>query len=333
MAGSPPEARGLRRDEVRLMVATSGGPHGTRFSNLPDHLRRGDVVVVNTSPTMPAAVRGWREGREITVHFSQLHDDGTWTVELRRGDRSGPIRDGAKGETCRVPGGSVTLLVSADRTKGVGVRLWRARADISGGVRRLMRRHGAPIRYGYVSGDWPLDHYQTIFADRSHWPGSAEMASAARPFSRDLVERLQSRGVRLVPVVLDAGVSSLESGEAPPAEAFSVGHETAVAVNRARADGGRVIAVGTTVTRALESSVDEHGEVHARAGWTSLVLGPDHPTEVIDGLVTGWHPPGASHVKLLEAVAGSELVDRAYQRAVEEGYLWHEFGDSCFLLP
>jgi S-adenosylmethionine:tRNA ribosyltransferase-isomerase len=128
-------------------------------------------------------------------------------------------------------------------------------------------------------------------------------------------------------------VSSLEAGESPAAERFEVPRTTAELVNLTRASGGRVVAVGTTVTRALETTADEHGQVSPGAGWTELVLGADRPARAVTGLVTGWHSPGASHLELLEAVGGQELVESAYEAAVRLGYLWHEFGDSCLLLP
>jgi S-adenosylmethionine:tRNA ribosyltransferase-isomerase len=213
-------------------------------------------------------------------------------------------------------------------------------------VHGYLARHGQPIRHSYVPGRWPLTAYQTVFA-RS--PGSAEMPSAARPFTADLVTRLIAAGVVLAPITLHTGVASLEAGEAPLPEWFEVPQPTADLVNLARAAGRRVIAVGTTCTRALESAIaggggqagpvddgpDEAvaGTVTARRGWTSLVLGPAHPARVVTGLITGWHEAGASHLALLEAVAGRTLVEAAYREAAAAGYLWHEFGDSCLLLP
>jgi S-adenosylmethionine:tRNA ribosyltransferase-isomerase len=175
-----------------------------------------------------------------------------------------------------------------------------------------------------------LAEYQTVFARE---PGSAEMPSAGRPFTAELVTELVSRGIGISPITLHTGVSSQEAGEPPQPERFAVPETTARAVNMTRAWGGRVIAVGTTVTRALESAVDDAGIVRARSGWTGLVLGPQRPAAVVGGLITGWHAPGASHLDLLEAVAGADLVDRAYTEALRARYLWHEFGDSCLLLP
>jgi S-adenosylmethionine:tRNA ribosyltransferase-isomerase len=139
--------------------------------------------------------------------------------------------------------------------------------------------------------------------------------------------------VVVAPITLHTGVSSQEDGEPPLAEPFRVPEPTARLVNMTRASGGRVVAVGTTVTRALETAAAEDGTVRARCGWTDLVLGPDRPARVVTGLVTGWHAPGASHLQLLHAVAGPEIVERAYAEALRERYQWHEFGDSCLLLP
>jgi S-adenosylmethionine:tRNA ribosyltransferase-isomerase len=234
------------------------------------------------------------------------------------------------GENVRLPSAMTLHVLGAhpDAWQAGSSRLWRARFD--GVVEPYLAEHGRPITYGYVRGRWPLSAYQTIFArERS----SAEMPSAARPFSHRLVTELITRGVNLAPIVLHCGVSSLEAGEAPQDERFNVPAPTAWLVNETRRTGGRVIAVGTTATRALESVANEDGVVAAGEGWTDLVLGPGNAARVVDGLITGWHQPGASHLALLEAVAGPELVQSAYDEALAAEYLWHEFGDSCLLLP
>ncbi len=332
VADSPPEARGLERDQVSLMAASPSGFVDTTFRTLPALLAPGDLLVVNTSPTRAAAVSGTRGHLPVVVHLSTPLDDGRWVVELRRPDAAGPVRDGRPGEAVGVPGGSVVLAEPADGGPAGNVRLWQARIEVAGGVRCLMRRHGRPIRYGYVAGEWPLSMYQTVFADRRGWPGSAEMPSAGRPFTTRLVRALRQNGVRLAAVELHAGVSSQEAHEPPQPERFAVPERTASLVAATRQRGGRVIAVGTTVTRALESSAGEDGKVVPAAGWTDLVLGPGRPARIVDGLITGWHPPEASHLDLLRAVAGPALVAGAYERAVVGDYLWHEFGDSCLLL-
>ncbi|NNF65027.1 MAG: S-adenosylmethionine:tRNA ribosyltransferase-isomerase [Acidimicrobiia bacterium] len=333
VASMPPEARGLRRDQVRLLVASPGNVVHTQFAQLADHLVAGDLLVVNTSPTMPAAVDGFVRGRAVSVHFSSRTARWNWTIEVRQRDNSGPVLDLHRGDVVEVECGAIALLEPAAPAGTEGVRLWRSQVAVKGGVRRYLARHGRPIRYGYVPDPWPLSAYQTVFADDSIWPGSAEMASAARPFSVSLVDHLRAAGVGIEPIALHAGVSSLEAHEPPPAEPFEVPRNTAAAVNRTKRSGRRVIAVGTTVTRALESVADDDGFVSFRAGWTDLVLGPDRPGRVVDGIITGWHPPEASHLELLEAVAGRDLVTAAYEAAVGGDYLWHEFGDSCLLLP
>ncbi|VVJ19709.1 S-adenosylmethionine:tRNA ribosyltransferase-isomerase-like protein [Amycolatopsis camponoti] len=319
-ASAPPEARGLARDEVRLLVASPAGVHHTVFSSLGSHLRPGDLLVVNTSGTLPAAVDAVRAGRPVVVHFSTSLDDGSWVIELRA--PGGPLLDGRAGERLELPGGaSLTLLAPA--SPGVA-RLWRAAVAVEGSVPGFLSAAGRPIRYGYVPRAWPLPDYQTVFARE---PGSAEMPSAARPFSESLVVRLVTDGVLFAPLVLHTGVSSPEAGEPPQAERFRVPPTTAALVSWVRSQGGRVIAVGTTAARALESAAEGTSE-----GWTDLVLGPERPARVVDGIVTGLHAPEASHLLLLEAVAGRGLVQRAYDAAVERRYLWHEFGDVSLLL-
>ena len=324
-ASAPPESRGLRRDKVRLLVATGDGIVESEFLGLPDHLEPGDLLVVNTSATLAAAVDGIRsDGSEVVVHFSTRLDDGTWTAEVRpRTDAEGPVPDIRPGEQLRLHEATVSVLTTPPGQH----RLHRVRADRS--VHELMWDHGRPIRYGYVPHAWPLEAYQTVFARE---PGSAEMPSAARPFSVELVTDLVRQGVLITPITLHTGVSSQEVGEPPQPEWYRVPAETAALVNHVRSQGHRVVAVGTTVTRALESAQQE-GTVNAAQGWTDLVLGPERPARVVDGLITGWHEHGASHLELLRAIAGDRLVQSAYDEASRRGLLWHEFGDSCLLLP
>ncbi len=327
----PPEARGLRRDEVRLLVADGNAVHHARFHDLGRFLRTGDLVVVNDSATVPAAVDGGRPGiGAVTVHFSTALDDGSWAVELRPPGRAkGPVDDAFPGQRVRLPGEAALTLLESWPRPGVGdSRLWRVEVEGARDVRRLLRAHGRPITYAYVRGRWPLDDYQTVFARRQ---GSAEMPSAGRPFSQELVAALRADGIGFATITLHTGVSSLEPGEGPLPEPFEVPRATAERVNATRAAGGRVIAVGTTVTRALETASHADRSVSAASGWTDLVLGPDRPARAVDGIVTGWHAPGASHLDLLEAVAGPETVRGAYEHALAGDYLWHEMGDGCLL--
>ena len=325
-ADQPPEQRGLPRDQVRLLAARPDGVEHARFADLAGFLAPGDLVVVNTSATLAAAVDGLRAGAdEVTVHFSTALDDGTWLVEVRpRVDATGPVPDATAGERITLPVGVVATLL--DR-RG---RLWQADIAVEGDVETYLERHGRPITYSYVRGHWPIDAYQTAF---TRDPGSAEMPSAGRPFTSDLVTTLITAGVAVAPITLHTGVSSLEEGERPLPERYRVPRATARLVNLTKASGGRIVAVGTTVARALETVTHVDGWVGAGSGWTDLVLGPSRPARVVNGLITGWHAPGASHLLLLEAVAGAGLVASAYREALAEGYLWHEFGDSCLLLP
>ncbi|HEV2376417.1 MAG TPA: S-adenosylmethionine:tRNA ribosyltransferase-isomerase [Streptosporangiaceae bacterium] len=330
-ASAPPEERGLTRDGVCLLVATPDGLAHARFADLPHYLHEGDLLVVNTSATVAAALDGQRpDGRAVTVHLSTTLDDGRWLVELREGSAGrGRVGDASRGDTIALPGGeSLTLLTRYPDP--AANRLWTAAPTVLGDVAAFLAGHGRPIRYDYVPDPWPLAAYQTVFARD---PGSAEMPSAARPFTTALVTALVTAGVVIAPVTLHAGVASLDASEPPLQERFSVPGPTAELVNLTRAAGRRVVAVGTTCTRALESATGPDGTVHASRGWTSLVLGPDNPVRTVTGIITGWHDPAASHLALLQAVAGTRLVQAAYTEAERAGYLWHEFGDSCLLLP
>lgn len=345
-AAVPPEHRGLVRDQVRLLVARPNLIAHTAFTHIGEHLEPGDLVVVNTSPTRPGALTGslsmsHTRRRPVIVHLSTRHGD-RWEIELRLPDGTGPVLDAAAGDHVQLhPTGTVHLIAAAD-DRPEGVRIWHATIETPSTMAAHLRAHGRPITYAHSPRDLPLALRQTIFARlttkaTSHDPiragASAEMASAGRPFTPTLVTDLIRRGITVAPLTLHSGVSSFEAQEAPRAEPWDLPEVTADLVNRTRARGGRVVAIGTTVTRALETAALPSGTVAPGRGWTELVLGPDRPARVVDGLVTGWHPPRASHLLLLEAVAGRSLVAQAYESALNGFYLWHEFGDSCLFLP
>jgi S-adenosylmethionine:tRNA ribosyltransferase-isomerase len=323
----PPE-----RDRVRMLVASRAGIRHAAFLDLPDLLAPGDLLVVNTSATLPAALQVDRVGGpDLRIHLStplpeppgrSWPDDGheRWVVELRAG--AAAYAGGRAGDRLPLPGGGRAELLAPYLG---GRRLWAARLTLPEELHAYLRMYGRPIRYRHLREPRPLADFQTIFADE---PGSAEMPSAGRPFSERVLARLEDRGVALAAVVLHAGVSSLERGESPYPERFRVPAGTAAAVNRA----ARVIAVGTTVVRALESTAGEDGTVRAAEGWTRLLVEPGRGVRAVDGILTGWHDPDASHLLMLDAIAGSALVERSYAAALADGYRWHEFGDSHLLL-
>lgn len=320
-ATTPPEARGLARDEVRMLVAAPDLLAHRQVLDLPDVLHPGDLLVVNTSATLPAAVG--------PVHVSTQLDDGDWVVEARTPGNDGPA-GATDGAVLHLPGG-VDLHVRGPHPRGQR-RLWRATPRPETDRTTYLLEHGRPVTYPYVEGEWPLESRQNVYATV---PGSAEMPSAGRPLSERVLVTLMARGVVVAPVVLHTGVSSQESHEPPQPEQYVVPEATARLVNGTREAGRRVVAVGTTVVRALETVASRRGVVHPAAGWTSLVLGPDRPARVVDGLLTGLHEAEASHLDLLRAVAGDRLVDRSYD-VVTQGprvYLWHEFGDTMLFLP
>ncbi|MGY1812695.1 S-adenosylmethionine:tRNA ribosyltransferase-isomerase [Blastococcus sp. SYSU D00820] len=330
-ATAPPEQRGLPRDGVRLMTVRPGGIAHRVFRDLPDALEPGDLVVVNTSATLPARLDVLRlDGRRVPLHVSTTLDDGDWVVELRRPGNTGPDLGVEPGSVVGLPGGAVLRLLAGYPDPARASRLWRARPDPPTDLPALLAASGRPIGYRYLRGEVALADAQNVYATE---PGSAENASAGRPFTDRLLVRLMARGVAVVPLVLHAGVSSPELHEPPAPERFAVPEATARLVTSTRDAGRRVVAVGTTVTRALEAATGEDGGTRPAAGWTDLVLGPDRPARVVTGLLTGLHAPEASHLRLLEAVAGPALVERAYAAAVAERYLWHEYGDTMLFLP
>ena len=339
------------RADVRLMVARRSATDVShhRFADLGDVLEAGDLLVVNTSAVIPAALdargvdgdmhssaraavganRVSRAG--LRPHLSTEQPGGFWVVEPRRAAGPGTKRYVGTPPTQLLLAGGGRAALLAPYPAGTGlVRLWLARLDVPGDLLAYLRANGEPIRYAHADAAWPIDAYQSVF---SRDPGSAEMPSAARPFTEALVTELVTRGIVLAPITLHTGVSSQEAGEPPYAERYGVPPATASLVNAAHADGRRVIAVGTTVVRALESTADGAGRSHPGGGWTELVVTPERGVRVVDGLVTGWHEPESSHLAMLEAIAGRDLLDASYAAAVDEGYRWHEFGDSHLILP
>jgi S-adenosylmethionine:tRNA ribosyltransferase-isomerase len=284
-----------------MLVGAADRIDHRHFTDLPDVLRPGDVLVVNTSGTLPAAVPV--RDTPFAVHFSTELDDGRWLVEPR----------GATGRVLTLAGDAELTLLEPYTE-----RLFIASLDRP--VRPYLLRHGRPIRYGYVPDEWPLSDYQTVFATE---PGSAEMPSAGRPFTDRIVTRLVSRGILIVPIVLHTGVASAEAHERPYPERFAVPEQTRNVIDHA---SGQVIAVGTTVVRALESAYEGRPD-----GWTDLVITQDRGVRVVDGLLTGFHEPRASHLDMLAAIVDPPVLDHCYRAALDEGYLWHEFGDVCLL--
>jgi S-adenosylmethionine:tRNA ribosyltransferase-isomerase len=320
-ATTTPERRGLARDGVRLLVTdvAKRTHHDAAFRELPWFLRRGDLLVVNDSATLPAALVARRaDGTPFPLHLSTQIGGELWIAEPRApvsaGERA--VLDG---------GGNATFLSPVDPSH---LRLWYVMLSIPAPLDAFLARYGAPIRYRYVSETLPIGSYQTIFA---RIPGSAEMPSAGRPFSQRSIDELRRAGVAVAAITLHTGVSSPERHERPYRERFDVSAQTAAAVNATRRHGGRVIAVGTTVVRALESAV-AGGEAVAASGWTDLIVTPERGVAVVDGLLTGFHEPEASHLDLLRAFADDALLERAYAHALGAGYLWHEFGDVHLLL-
>jgi S-adenosylmethionine:tRNA ribosyltransferase-isomerase len=324
-ANEPPEVRGRSRDHVRLLVASGDGSvlHA-RFTDLPAQLRPGDLIVVNTSATLPAAVDATlADGSRVELHYSTRLPADLHLVELRRvADRATtPFLDDLAGQRVELPGGAHVTLLSRYRDG----RLWVATLHLpdGGDVVTWLRQHGRAIRYAHVDRDWPISAYQNTYATE---PGSAEMPSAGRPFTPELITALVARGIDVAPLVLHTGVSSLESHEPPYPEWYRVPPDTARRVNQARA-------AGTTVVRALESAADASGQIHPAEGWTELVVTPQSGLRAVDGLLTGMHEPRASHLLMLEAVLPRPVLANAYDAALRQGYLWHEFGDVMLLVP
>lgn len=338
-ASMPPEARGLERDEVRLLVSYRSDNRvlHSQFRQIGDVLEAGDVLVINTSGTMNAALNAWRaDGTRLELHLSTHLPADIWLVEGRvaHGTSTVLCDDLHSGEKLRLEGGAEVLLYTPYRDSlhpaHVSQRLWVATLQLPNALHDYLIQYGFPIRYSYVKEKWPIAYYQTVYATET---GSAEMPSAGRAFTPELITRLVAKGVQFAPLLLHTGVASPEEHEPPYEEFYRVPTQTARIVNVARVAGKRVVAVGTTVVRALETVIDETGETHPGEGWTRVIVTPERGIRSVNALLTGFHEPHATHLLMLEALASRRHLALTYHEALREGYLWHEFGDLHLILP
>jgi len=337
-AKEPPEARGLSRDEVRLMVShisTNQVMH-TRFCHIGDFLEPGDVLVINTSGTLNAALPAIRsDGTQLELHLSTHLTTSLWVVEMRayqdnREKTTERFYGIHPGESFELPaGGSVTLHTPYAPGHELS-RLWIATLNLPVPFLDYLEQHGFPIRYSYVKEGWPLSYYQTVYATEM---GSAEMPSAGRAFTSELLTRLIARGIQIAPLLLHTGVASTEHDEPVYEEYYRVSEPTARLVNAAHLAHQRVIAVGTTVVRALETVTDICGVTHPGEGWTDILITPERGIRSVNGLLTGLHEPLSTHLAMLETLTGRAHLEITYREALKQGYLWHEFGDLHLILP
>ena len=350
LAREPPEKRGLARDQVRLLAVerATGRLRHTRFDGLGELLRPGDCLVFNASRTLPASLQamlshGPAAGQMLHLRLARANEDGTWSaLPLTTGDDpwAGDLR-GARLEFRAAPTAmpedtfSEPLMAEVIGRDPLVERLWRLRfsrsgSDLMGSLSRL----GDPVRYWYTAAPWDLDCYQTVYARE---PGSMEMPSAGRAFSWKLLLDLRRRGIDAAFLVLHAGLSSyldeaFDAGHPASVEPYRLEAEAADRINAAKARGGRIVAVGTTVVRTLETLAEPDGRVRSGEGRTCLRITPSHRLKAVDGLLTGFHEPQASHLDLLSAFLPPERLQRVYEAALGEGYLWHEFGDANLIL-
>lgn len=345
----PTEVRGIARDKVRLMISdkmTDEIEH-TLFRNIGYYLQEGDVLVVNTSGTLKTALEAYRsDGTFLRVHLSTKQTDNQWVIELREvvGQQTKRFTGGFRGEVLQLSsGGQIVLdepyyatdLLQVEAQANEHLQLWQARIEVvdndndNDSVESYLDRYGMPIRYNYVKEQYPQSYYQTVFAQEM---GSAEMPSAGRAFTPQLVTELVSKGIQILPIVLHTGVASLELNERPYQEYYRVSESTAAALNLARQQNRRIIAVGTTVVRALETVTNRNGFSRSGEGWTNEFITPERGIFAVDGLLTGFHEPKASHLLMLEALAGLSHIEVTYRSAIREAYQWHEFGDLHLIL-
>lgn len=330
-AKMPPERRGVRRDHVRIMVLDKQNGQTTHdhFYNLGNYLKKGDLVILNSSRTIPAKLKATlhkkeaTNGEQIELHLARQLSSDVWEVlplfkELIAGD-------------FLIFTGDLNAVVQSQTTKPlVKIQFSKSEIDLLNDIYLI----GEPIRYEYIEEPWELDYYQTVYATM---PGSVEMPSAGRAFSWELLFELKKRGIDFSFLQLHTGLSYLMDDQldlkpSDNSERFWIPDETVKAIKQTKTNGGRVIAVGTTVVRALESGYDSSQNVVCQSGWTNLYINSKTSLKIADGLITGFHEPEASHLDLLSAFIRHDYLLKGYQVAIEKEYLWHEFGDINLIL-
>jgi S-adenosylmethionine:tRNA ribosyltransferase-isomerase len=302
------------------------------FRDLPDLLAPGDLVVVNRSRVLPARLLGRRaSGGEAEVLLVRDRGEGRWEAMVRPGRHLRP------GQRVTVDD-DLSVVIESEALAGDGrrrVRLLSKRRDVAAGLERCGH---TPLPPYIRRPDRPSDRerYQTVYARE---PGSVAAPTAGLHFTPGVLARLKERGVETAEVVLHVGPGTFRPVTAERVEdhtlepePFSVPPETAAAVAAAGARGGKVVAVGTTAVRALETVARAEGGIGSGEGETSLVIVPGHAFRVVDALVTNFHLPRSSLLLLVAAFAGRERVLQAYAAAVAQGYRFYSYGDAMLVL-
>ena len=335
-ATKPPELRGINRDEVKLLIINRNDymTYHSTFNHLSDFLRSGDLLIFNSSRTLPASLKTINKGKgkPSEVRLAEHLPDDTWLV-LFLFDKETPknslIKCGQKIEF------ESDLTAVVEKPDSHNPRLWKIKFSKTGAALiDIFYMIGKPIRYGYISAPLPLEYYMTVFAID---PGSSEMPSAGRAFTWKMLFDLKNKNIGTSFLTLHTGLSSymdddLSATHVVSEEEYFIPAGTASRIRTAKAKGGRIIAVGTTVVRALESSASLTGKVVAGHSYTNLKITGEHKLKIANGLITGFHEPQASHLDLISAFLNPSQIREAYEQAIERKYLWHEFGDLCLIV-
>lgn len=320
-----------QRDSSRLLVLdrATGSVSHRRFTDLPDYLNPGDCLVMNNSRVIPARLMGHAEGRTTPIEVLLLtdHGGGLWECLTRPGKKT---REGVK---LTFGGGLLTATVESVNPTD-GNRFLRFHYD--GIFLEILEKLGSMPLPPYIKEklDDP-ERYQTVY---SKTPGSAAAPTAGLHFTRELLARIEEKGVKLAFVTLHVGLGTFRpvkedeiTDHIMHSEWYTMDEQTAKIINDTRAAGGKIWAVGTTATRTLETIATGDGTVRAQSGWTDIFIYPGYRFKAVDHLVTNFHLPESTLMMLISAFATREQVMAAYAEAVKKEYRFFSFGDSMLL--
>lgn len=331
----PHELRGINRDHVKLFVIDrkNARTYHSAFNHLSDFLRRGDLLIFNSGRTLPASLKtvNYKAQQNLEVRLAEHLPDDSWLVLFLYQNKTHFHSNLKPGLKIKFESGLSASIIERNIHNP---RLWKIKFSVTGQeLINIFNQIGKPIHYGYISAPLPLEYFLTVF---SKDPLTSQMPNAGRAFTWKMIFDLKNKGIDTAFLTIHTGLSSYldnsKAGHLMTEEEYFISASTADKIEAAKISNGRIVAVGTSVVRAIESSALQSGKVIPGHAYTSLRITEEYKLKIADGLITGFHEPEASHLDLISAFLSPAVIKKTYEEAIEKKYLWHEFGDLCLIL-